>query len=274
VNDIRIYAFSLICFAAIFILERRYPLRKKIRPLKHLVINGLFTGILLLVAYLLVRPSIEGSFALVEEMSFGLISWLSLPGWAEAILAFCLLDLSFYYWHRVNHKITLLWRFHNIHHVDPELDVSTAFRFHFGEVAFSSGFRFLQIILIGPSLTVFLAYEAIFQIGTFFHHSNIRLPQKFESYLNMLIVTPRMHAIHHSQKKDETNSNFSVVFRIWDTLHRTLRLDTPAAQIRIGVPAYPEKDNKLGSLILLPFRSQRSYWHSESSRNELRDKVL
>ncbi|PIR22560.1 MAG: hypothetical protein COV44_07090 [Deltaproteobacteria bacterium CG11_big_fil_rev_8_21_14_0_20_45_16] len=164
--------------------------------------------------------------------------------------------------------IPLLWRFHNIHHVDPELDVSTSFRFHFGEVVLSCGFRFLQIILIGPTFSVFLIYETVFQLGTFFHHSNVRLPRRFERYLNLLIVTPRMHTIHHSQEKEETNSNFSAVLRVWDTLHRSLRRGIPENQIKIGVPAYPENENRLWSLLSLPFRLQRNYWKSAESAGD------
>ncbi|MGE4107328.1 MAG: sterol desaturase family protein [Bacteriovoracia bacterium] len=247
-------------FALLFIFERIFPLRPQMRPLRHLIVNGIFTAGLLIVAFFVVRPTIMSSFNLTDKWNFGLLSWLALPQWMGAVLGFLLLDLSVYYWHRVNHAIPFLWRFHNVHHVDPELDVSTSFRFHFGEVALSSGFRFLQIMLIGPTFSVFVIYETIFQLGTFFHHSNLRLPIRIERYLNLLIVTPRMHTIHHSQVKEETNSNFSVVLRMWDVLHRTLRLNVPAKQVAIGVPAYPERVNRVGLLMLLPFRRQRDYW--------------
>jgi len=256
----------ILCFVLIFILERIFPLRSKQRPWTHIVVNAILTGGLLVVAYFLARPCVESGFALIESENFGLMSFLPLPLWAKGIVGFLLLDLSFYYWHRVNHVIPFLWRFHNIHHVDPELDVTTAFRFHFGEVALSSGFRFFQVILIGPSLAVFVAYEFIFQLETFFHHSNIRLPRRFERYLNFLIVTPRMHTIHHSQVKEETNSNYSVIFRVWDSIHRTLRLGIPEERIKIGVPAYPKADNRVLTLLALPFRSQRDYWGTTVSR--------
>lgn len=250
----------ILCFVLIFILERIFPLRSKRRPLGHILVNAILTSGLLVTAYFFVRPSIENGFALMESRNFGLMSLMALPLWAEGILSFLLLDLSFYYWHRANHVIPFLWRLHNIHHVDPELDVTTAFRFHFGEVALSSGFRFFQVVLIGPSLAVFIVYEFVFQLGTFFHHSNIRLPRRFERYLNFLIVTPRMHTIHHSQVKEETNSNYSVVLRVWDSIHRTLRLGILEDRIKIGVPAYPKADNRVLTLLALPFRRQRDYW--------------
>lgn len=247
----------------LFILERIFPLRKKHRPLRHLGYNGILTIMLLLTAFLFVRPAVNGAFSWIESQTFGMLRWFSLPVWLEFIVAFLFLDLSFYYWHRLNHRIHFLWRFHNVHHIDPELDVSTAFRFHFGEVALSSGFRFVQVMVIGPPLIAFLVYEIVFQVGTFFHHSNLRLPVRFEYYLNLFVVTPRMHTIHHSQVKGETNSNYSVVFRIWDTIHRTICLSPSVEKVKIGVPAYPENDNRLGYILSLPFRRQRKYWSSE-----------
>jgi sterol desaturase/sphingolipid hydroxylase (fatty acid hydroxylase superfamily) len=95
-----------------------------------------------------------------------------------------------------------------------------------------------------------------------FHHSNVRLPIKVERWLNKIVVTPRMHGIHHSIVKEETNSNFSVVFRWWDLIHGTLNLYVKQPEIVIGVPAYLEPDdNKFLNLLILPFRKQREYWH-------------
>jgi sterol desaturase/sphingolipid hydroxylase (fatty acid hydroxylase superfamily) len=108
---------------------------------------------------------------------------------------------------------------------------------------------------------MFAIYEIIFQANTLFHHSNVRLPIRIERLLNLVIVTPRMHGIHHSQVRDETNSNYSVVFSWWDRLHRTLGLNIPQSEIVIGVPGYAEAaDNSFSNAFLLPFRRQRDYW--------------
>ena len=83
----------------------------------------------------------------------------------QGVVTFLLLDLSFYYWHRANHVWPFLWRFHNVHHVDPDLDVSTSIRFHFLEIAFSAAFRALQVIVIGGEPWMFVAYETTFQLN-------------------------------------------------------------------------------------------------------------
>jgi sterol desaturase/sphingolipid hydroxylase (fatty acid hydroxylase superfamily) len=171
------------------------------------------------------------------------------------------MDLAFYYWHLANHKVPVLWRFHNVHHIDPDLDVSTSFRFHFGEIALSAIFRIIQISIIGITPAAFLIYEICFTVNTIFQHSNIKLPIKFERILNKIIVTPRMHAIHHSQYRTETDSNYSTVFSWWDRLHKSIRLNIPHKDIVIGVPGYTKPgDNNLCNVLLLPFKKQRYYW--------------
>ena len=171
------------------------------------------------------------------------------------------MDIAFYYWHVPNHRIPLLWRFHNVHHIDPDLDVSTAFRFHAGEVALSAGFRLVQIAVIGVSPLTFAIYELVFQANTLFHHSNVHLPLRVERLLNKILVTPRMHGIHHSEVWRENNSKYSVVFPWWDRLHHTLRLNIPQSRIVIGIPGYAAgADNKLGRALLMPFERQRNYW--------------
>jgi sterol desaturase/sphingolipid hydroxylase (fatty acid hydroxylase superfamily) len=182
------------------------------------------------------------------------------------------MDWTFYWWHRANHQIPLLWRFHNIHHIDPDLDVTTSFRFHFVEILYSTLFKIFQVGLIGILPITYIVYELVFTCATIFHHSNFRLPLKIERLLNKIIVTPRMHGIHHSVVKDETNSNFSVVFRFWDYLHKTLRLNVHQSKILVGIAGYQQPyDNNLWDLIILPFKKQKDYWSFADGSEPLRD---
>jgi len=137
----------------------------------------------------------------------------------------------------------------------------TWIRIHFVEVLFSDGFRSLQVGLLGVGPAIYMFYELVFQTATMFHHSNWRLPITIERLLNKVIVTPRMHGIHHSSIEEQTNSNYSTVFRFWDLINRSLILNVIQSQIIIGVPGYRRAgDNKLGHLIVLPFLQQRDYW--------------
>jgi len=249
-------------FLTLLILETPYPLRAAKRSKPHrLLINLGVSGLAILTGASIVAPVALIAARLSAQNSFGLFQVMWVPWSVRFVLEFLAMDLTFYYWHRANHALPILWRFHNVHHVDQDLDVSTSFRFHLGEVLFSAGFRALQVYLFGISIISYLLYDVVFQCATMFHHSNWRLPLKLERPLNKIIVTPRMHGIHHSVIREETNSNFSVIFRWWDLLHGTLMLNIKQADIIIGIPAYMKpEDNRFLNLLMLPFRKQREYW--------------
>jgi sterol desaturase/sphingolipid hydroxylase (fatty acid hydroxylase superfamily) len=260
-------------FMLLSLLEAIYPLRGRRRAFGHrLLINLCLAACAFAVAAVLVKPVASALVTGTSNRAFGLLHLLPLPGSIRFALGFLLMDLTFYYWHRANHQVACLWRFHNVHHIDPDLDVSTAFRFHVGEIGFSAGFRIVQIGLLGPSVLTYLVYESVFQGSTLFHHSNLRLPLQAERLLNTILVTPRMHGIHHSVVEDETKSNYGTVLRWWDALHGSLRLNIPQAAIEIGVPAYLNaSDNTLGHVFSLPFCKQRDYWSWPDGKRPLRD---
>jgi len=188
------------------------------------------------------------------------LNWLSLPTLAVWVATFLLMDYAYWWWHLANQMIPLFWRFHNVHHTDLDLDVSTAARFHFGEMVFSIGFLALAVVAFGIPPIMLLVFFLCLEVATLFHHSNWRLPIRLERILNSIVVTPRMHGIHHSIVQRETNSNWGTVFCWWDKLHRTLRRDIPQNEITIGVAAYrDEKELTLAQLLVLPFRKQRQW---------------
>jgi len=259
-------------FALLLALGWAIPLRaERRRRIPRYVSNAVISALALGTGWVSVRPL---SLLLGEWTSargVGLLHWVPLPPVLQFALGFLLLDLSFYYWHRANHIVPLLWRFHNVHHADPDLDVTTSFRFHLVEVLYSVPFRAAQVVLFGAPLLVVVLYELLFQSCTLFHHSNVRLPIRLEHLLNRILVTPRMHGIHHSNVQDETDSNYSVIFRWWDALHRSLTVDVPQSHIAIGVPAYArDEDNAVPSLLLLPFRRQKAYWQFEDGTASVR----
>jgi sterol desaturase/sphingolipid hydroxylase (fatty acid hydroxylase superfamily) len=268
VNYLRTPLIVVGIFAFLFVLERFFPLRKRTCVLiGRLLVNLSISALAFSVAAVLVRPVAQATLHWANAKSFGLIHLAPLPPLFAFVLSFLLMDLGFYYWHIANHRIPFLWRFHNVHHIDPDLDVSTGFRFHVGEVAMSVAFRIVQVSLIGLSGWAFAAYELVFQANTLFHHSNLRLPIHIERLLNKMLVTPRMHGIHHSQVRRENNSNFGVVFPWWDRLHRTLGLNIPQADIAIGIAGYSQpQDNKLQNVLLMPFRKQRDYWRAPNGK--------
>jgi sterol desaturase/sphingolipid hydroxylase (fatty acid hydroxylase superfamily) len=251
-----------VLFLLFLALETWRPLRRWVQSRwERLVTNGAIAVTAAVTLRLTMVPVVVWMASRTQQLQFGLVYLFPLPPLARAILAFLLLDYTVYLWHWLNHRLPVLWRFHNVHHTDLDLDVSTAFRFHFGELLLSVFYRSAQVALIGVGPVVALVYEIMMEGATEFHHSNWRLPLGLERVLNWVVVTPRMHGIHHSIVERETNSNWSVIFSWWDRLHRTLRLDLPQQAITIGVPAYRDpRELSFFRLLTMPFRRQRSTW--------------
>jgi len=249
-------------FGLLWLLERRHPLRRENEPklrrnARNLAVGGLAAASLQLVE----RPAIEPLTNLVEKRRWGLLKLVRLPTWLEVTCSVVLMDYTLYLWHVLMHRLPFLWRFHVAHHVDLDLDASTALRFHFGELAISTGWRAGQVALIGVSPLSLSVWQTFLLLSALFHHSNVRLPAEVERRLNRVLVTPRMHGIHHSIVEGETNSNWSSGLTVWDWLHGTLRLNVPQDQITIGVPAYRQPEEvELREVIQMPFTKQRPTW--------------
>jgi len=252
-------------FILLFILEKKFELRKRVQPRwKRIIINFIVSIPAFALLRILFIPAMVWLAIQNQQWRIGLNYLFEVPQWAHYAISFLLLDYSNYLWHILLHKFPILWRFHLVHHTDLDLDITTAFRFHFGEMIGSIIFRGAAIILIGVSPVMVLIYEIAFEAATQFHHSNIKLPFRFEKILNYLIVTPRMHGIHHSMIKKETDSNYSIIFSFWDRIHKTVRLNIPQSEIISGVPSYhDEKELTIGKLLKLPFTSIRPWTGTE-----------
>jgi sterol desaturase/sphingolipid hydroxylase (fatty acid hydroxylase superfamily) len=191
---------------------------------------------------------------MIERRRWGLVKWLRLPLWLEVCAAVVLMDYTLYLWHVLTHRVPALWRFHAVHHIDLDLDASTAVRFHFGELTLSTPWRVAQVVAIGTSPLALSIWQTGLLASILFHHSNLELPLEVERRLSRVIVTPRMHGIHHSVVRGETESNWSSGLSVWDWLHRTLRLNVPQPEITIGVPGFQSIDDVgLTKMLTLPF---------------------
>lgn len=254
-------------FVVLFIAEGRRQLRKRKQPrLQRLAINSVVAvpGFTLLRFALL--PVLVSLARKSRKMQFGASYRYPAHRAVKNIISFLLLDYTNYLWHVLLHKIPLLWRFHVVHHCDPDLDVSTAVRFHFGELIASVFYRGAAVFVLGVKPANVLIYEIAYEAATQFHHSNWKLPYNTEKMLNKLIVTPRMHGIHHSVVRQETDSNYSIIFSFWDRLSNTARLNINQRDIVTGVPAYSDPaELTIGYLLAMPFKKIR---HSNQLNEE------
>ena len=247
---------------ALFLAERRYPLRRPTQVEPARTLGNIALGALsMAVVGLLETPLTNRLAQRAAWERRGLVQRLKLPAWARDALALLAMDYTIYAWHVATHRIPLLWRFHLVHHVDLDLDASTALRFHAADMALSLPYRMAQVALIGASPRALGLWRGWFFASVLFHHSNLRLPEWLERRLALVVTTPRMHGIHHSAARGETEANWSSGFSFWDRLHGSFRLDVPMDGIRIGVPGYRDaSETGIGASLAMPFTAERDAW--------------
>jgi len=211
---------------ALLLAERRWPLRHATRPLAGRLPGNLVQGALAAVTHGMTTGPVTR--ALTGRVPFGVAR--AVPAGIRPVVTFLLLDLTFWFWHLSNHLVQPLWRLHIVHHGDPDLDVTTALRFHPAEIALGALFRAVQILLIGPSRRDLAIYDAAFSAAVMFHHSNARFPGDVEA--SRVFVTPRTHGIHHDLALG--HANFGVVFAVWDRAFGTSLRGIPQQVLQIG----------------------------------------
>jgi sterol desaturase/sphingolipid hydroxylase (fatty acid hydroxylase superfamily)/protein-tyrosine-phosphatase len=180
--------------------------------------------------------------AVVEWTSrnqFGLLNANGLGATIRWLLALVLLDGWMYVWHRANHSVPLLWRFHRMHHSDRNMDVTTASRFHLGEHVGSSVLRLGLIPLLGFEVWNLVVYDTLVIAVIIFHHADISIG-RWDRWLQLFIVTPYMHKIHHSDWRPETDSNYSTVLSVWDRLAGSLRTRSELRTIDFGLAEFTD----------------------------------
>ncbi len=232
---------------ALLLAERARPLRQRTRKeLPRIARNAAMGAACQAVIMASEAPLTEAIAQTNRRKRRGLQHAIGgLPG---RIAAFLLMDYTYYLWHVATHKLPFLWRFHRVHHVDPDLDMSTAVRFHALDMLISTPMRMLQVRVSGVDPRTHNIWRGFFLGSVLFHHSNLRLPRGVDEALSTIVTTPRMHGIHHSQKPAEMDSNWSSGISVWDRLHGTFRADVAQDAITIGV----DDPDAAGDIALLP----------------------
>ncbi|EAT11322.1 sterol desaturase family protein [Bermanella marisrubri] len=197
----------------------------------------------------------------VEQKQWGIFNvWQ--PNFAlQVILSLLLLDCLIYWQHRLFHSVPVLWRLHRVHHMDQNIDVTTGSRFHPIEIALSLFIKFIAVLLFGVDAVAIILFEVILNGTAMFNHANLRLPLTFDKWLRLLIVTPDMHRVHHSQRPEETDSNFGFNLSIWDRVFRSY-VDQPRfghEKMRIGLREFTDAKvtQSFIGMLVSPFQTSR-----------------
>jgi len=228
-------ALTVACFAALWVAESFAPYfaspRKRWKHAGRNLAIALLNTVVLALVFGTATVAVAGW---TTERQLGLLNLTALHSIVHFFGAILLLDLWLYVWHRLNHRVPFLWRFHRMHHADHEMDVTTATRFHLGEHVGAATLRLGLVPLFGVTVAEILVYETLVVGITMFHHANISVG-RFDRPVKWVTVTPFMHKVHHSRIRDETDSNYATLFSAWDRIFRTYRVREDCHTIEFGL---------------------------------------
>ena len=236
-------------FATILLCEHTLPIRRvrHQRLLKRISRNLSLFGLNSIVSPLLVLYT---AFV-AESFSLGWRGEMWQTGLLPLVCDLLLIDVFIYWWHRANHMVPFLWRFHEVHHLDVELDSTTGVRFHVGEVMLSAFVRSLFVILLDIPIASVLVAEIMLLLASLLQHSNLHLPSVWERRFGYVVVTPRWHEFHHRARRQDTDSNYGNLLSLWDRLFSTVNPQRTPASVGIGVER--RGDLPFFALLLAPF---------------------
>jgi sterol desaturase/sphingolipid hydroxylase (fatty acid hydroxylase superfamily) len=194
-----------------------------------------------------------GVAAWAADRRLGLLAWTEArPAMATATSVFAL-DAVSYLWHRANHRLPILWRFHQVHHADVAYHVGTALRFHPGELFLALPIRLVAIVALGVPPIGVLVFEVVFGFANLLEHGNFDLPRRTDTMVQRVLVTPSLHRAHHAREWRDLDTNFGTVFSLWDRFGRTFRPSDASEQVETGLPnRSASRAFSLGESLLLP----------------------
>ncbi len=244
------YIAIVILFILCWLIESFSELEQTRLKIRHFSTNfkvsigGIFIQLILALIFIKI-------FILLESKDLGLLTFLGIESSIGIIVfTFIFLDLTYWAYHFLMHRIPILWHFHAIHHSDHTLDVSTTLREHPIET-FIRQFHYLFFILVlVPPLWLVGLHQVIQVSSKIIIHGKYHLPKTLNKTLNLLFVTPNFHQIHHHHKRPYTDSNFGDLFSIWDRIFRTFKSKEPE-EITYGLDSFPDQKKSPATWIQL-----------------------
>lgn len=249
------FLYQLVFFSAVVLLVllewvgtfQRQPVQIAKRWTSNIglfLIGGIVTGLVIPV----------GIYAFALDQPPGVMARLELPFAAQLLLTFLLLDLWRYWEHRLFHWVPLLWRLHLVHHSDTHIDVTTSERHHPLDLLLGTVVMMALISALGLPAQAVGLYLLTATVIALYSHANLRLPVSLSRPLSWLIVTPGVHAVHHSDRQVQTDSNYGSVLTLWDRLFGSF-VDPEKARIEhFGLGYFHQiNDTGLARVLQQPF---------------------
>lgn len=254
---IRLSVFAVV-LVAMALLEHAFPRRPQRLSWRRWPSNFGLVALSSLLLRLVAPAGAVGVALWAEAQGLGLLPALGVSFWVAAPLCVVLLDMLIYFQHRVFHAVPALWRLHRVHHADPELDASSGLRFHPVEILLSLGIKAVAVVALGAPPEAVLVFEVLLNATALFNHANLALPAWLDRPLRGVLVTPDMHRVHHSEIREETDSDFGFCLSCWDRLFGTYVAEPSKGQLGmvIGIEGLRgDAEQRLDRLLLQPLKT-------------------
>ncbi|HZR80313.1 MAG TPA: sterol desaturase family protein [Candidatus Binatia bacterium] len=245
----------LALMAVVALVETIVPLHRRGRVHRRHLAPNLALTFITFATNLVFNLALVAALVRLDADGVGLLNRLALPWPAEAALVLVVLDFSFWVAHRAMHALPLFWRFHRVHHADPEVDVTTTIRQHPGESVIRYVFMAAFALPLGASPAAFAVYRAWSAINGLFEHANVPMPRRLDGLLSAVVTTPNMHKVHHSRAVHETDTNYGNVFAFFDRLFGKFTPSERGLTIAYGLEGFDGAElQTTAGLLALPFR--------------------
>lgn len=259
-HSLRLAIFVLV-LVLMMLLEHLWPKRKRQQRRVGRWRTNLGLVVLNSVTLKLLGPIAAVTVATyTHDQHWGLMALLptNISPFIPIILCVILLDFAIYAQHVAFHKIHFLWRLHQVHHADRDIDATTGIRFHPVEAVISMVYKCLVVFILGPAAMAVILFETLLNASAMFNHANIHLPLWLDRILRIAIVTPDSHRVHHSTIQQETDSNYGFFLSVWDRMFSTYRAQPNKGHegMSIGLLEYQNNNPSVFKWCLaLPFLS-------------------
>lgn len=213
------------------------------------------------------------------------VSVLTITGYTIVFVLF--MDFAVFVTHYLQHKIPVLWQFHQVHHSAEVLTPITVYRMHPVDLFFTGligailvGFGYAgYVYLTGAAPTAFeimglnIVVFVFYIFGYNLRHSHIWL--SYPPWLSNILVSPAQHQIHHSIEPKHWDRNMGLIFSFWDKLFGTLYVPEKYEDIRYGINKEdPNPFKNVWDMYIMPFKNAWALMVPEGSTRKAAMNVL
>lgn len=223
-------------FFFLIVLETAWDIYTKRRTkYKETIANFLIA----IVSAILERSLYGAVFVICLTLTESLIPYKIPLVWWSWALALLAADFTYYWMHRFEHEIRILWANHIVHHSSPEYNLTTSLRLAWVDSLIEWIFLVPMIVIGFDVVQTIIAFLFVVVYQTWVHTEKIGKLSLLDNFLN----TPSVHRVHHGSNRKYLDKNYGGILMIWDHLFGTFQAEEE--KVRYGITEPLNSSNPL-----------------------------